>query len=131
MSLAVFSRASAGSALRREIAAAERIPYTAQVGDTVVRTVHGDYVQVFQLAGASFESADDEAVNGWHERLNVLWRNIASPQVALWSHVIRRRELAGGEAMFRQRTFSRSCQPFSVSSSALSKLAPASLKTCT
>ena len=99
MSLAVFSRASAGSALRREIAAAERIPYTAQVGDTVVRTAHGDYVQVFQLAGASFESADDETVNGRHERLNVLWRNIASPQVALWTHVIRRRERAGGEAV--------------------------------
>ena len=99
MSLAVFSRASAGSALRREIAAAERIPYTAQVADTVVRTAHGDYVQVFQLAGASFESADDETVNGWHERLNVLWRNIASPQVALWTHVIRRRERAGGVAM--------------------------------
>ena len=99
MSLAVFSRASAGSALRREISAAERIPYTAQVSDTVVRTAHGDYVQVFQLAGASFESADDETVNGWHERLNVLWRNIASPQVALWTHVIRRRERTGGEAM--------------------------------
>ena len=99
MSLAVFSRASAGSALRREIAAAERIPYTAQVADTVVRTAHGDYVQVFQLAGASFESADDETLNGWHERLNVLWRNIGAPQVALWTHVIRRRERAGGEAV--------------------------------
>ena len=76
--------------------AAERIPYTAQVSETVVRTVHGDYVQVFQLAGASFESADDETLNGWHERLNVLWRNMASPQVALWTHVVRRRERAGG-----------------------------------
>ncbi len=55
---------------------------------------HGDYVQVFRLSGASFESADDEQLNTWHERLNVLWRNIASPHVALWSHVIRRREPA-------------------------------------
>ncbi len=32
------------------------------------------------------------------QRLNVLWRNIASPQVALWTHVIRRREtgVSGG-----------------------------------
>ena len=52
----------------------------------------GDYVQVFRLGGASFECADDEELNTWHERLNVLWRNIASPQVALWTHVIRRRE---------------------------------------
>jgi type IV secretion system protein VirB4 len=28
--------------------------------------------------------------------LNVLWRNIASPNVALWSHVIRRRECTIG-----------------------------------
>ena len=91
------ARASSASALRRELMAAERIPFTAQVSESVVRTVHGDYVQVFQLAGASFESADDETLNGWHERLNVLWRNIASPQVALWTHVLRRRERAGGD----------------------------------
>jgi type IV secretion system protein VirB4 len=57
-----------------------------------VRTVHGDYLQAFRLGGASFESADDEQLNGWHERLNVLWRNIAAPGVALWTHLIRRCE---------------------------------------
>jgi type IV secretion system protein VirB4 len=80
--------------VKRELMAAERIPYTAHVAGNLVRTVIGDYVQVFRLAGASFESADDEQLNTWHERLNVLWRNIASPQVALWAHVIRRREIA-------------------------------------
>ena len=58
-----------------------------------MKTLFGDYVQVFRLGGASFECADDETLNTWHERLNVLWRNIASPQVALWAHVIRRREV--------------------------------------
>ncbi len=57
----------------------------------VVRTAFGDYLQAFRLGGASFESADDAQLNNWHERLNVLWRNIASPNVALWTHVIRRR----------------------------------------
>ena len=28
-------------------------------------------------------------LNTWHERLNVLWRNLASPDVALWTHLIR------------------------------------------
>jgi type IV secretion system protein VirB4 len=83
-----------GAALRREPHAAERIPYTAHVSSSVIATEHGDYVQVFRLSGASFESADDEQLNTWHERLNVLWRNIASPHVSLWSHVIRRRERA-------------------------------------
>lgn len=82
--------------LGRELKIAAHIPYTAQVSDTVVRTTQGDYVQVFQLGGASFESTDDSTLNTWHERLNVLWRNVASPQVALWSHIIRRREWTTG-----------------------------------
>jgi type IV secretion system protein VirB4 len=81
-------------ALRRELLAAERVPYTAQLSNTVVRTSLLDYVQVFRCAGVSFESADDAQLNSWHERLNILWRNIASPNVALWSHVIRRRAAA-------------------------------------
>jgi type IV secretion system protein VirB4 len=73
------------------MAAAQRIPYAAHVSPTVVSTTFGDYVQAFRLAGASFETCDDATLNNWHERLNVLWRNVASPNVALWTHVIRRR----------------------------------------
>ncbi len=75
----------------RELTAAERIPYNAHVAPTVVRTAFGDYLQVFRLGGVSFESRDDEELNTWHERLNVLWRNIGTPNVALWTSVIRRR----------------------------------------
>ena len=57
-----------------------------------MKTRQGDYVQTFRLSGASFETADDEQLNNWHERLNVLWRNIARENVVLWTHVIRRRE---------------------------------------
>lgn len=83
------------SAMRRESTVAEHIPYAAHVAPTVVRTLAGDYLQVFRLAGASFESADDAALNNWHERLNVTWRNLAGPNVALWTHVVRRRETVG------------------------------------
>jgi type IV secretion system protein VirB4 len=79
------------AAIRREFTTSDRIPYTAHVSPTVVRTAFGDYLQVFRLGGASFESSDDEELNNWHERLNVLWRNVASPSVALWTQVIRRR----------------------------------------
>lgn len=71
---------------------AERIPYRALVAPSIVCTENGDFVQVIKLAGASFESQDDVQLNSWHERLNVLWRNIASPQVSIWTHIIRRRE---------------------------------------
>jgi type IV secretion system protein VirB4 len=82
-------------ALRRELTAAQRIPYRAHVAPGVVRTESGDYLQAFRLGGASFETSDDAQLNNWHERLNVLWRNIATPGVALWTHVIRRRASLG------------------------------------
>jgi type IV secretion system protein VirB4 len=79
------------AAIRREFTTADRIPYSAHIAPTVVKTAFGDYLQVFRLGGASFETSDDEELNNWHERLNVLWRNVASPCVALWTQVIRRR----------------------------------------
>jgi type IV secretion system protein VirB4 len=87
------------AALRREFTTADRIPHTAHVAPTVVRTALGDYLQVFRLGGASFESCDDSELNNWHERLNVLWRNIAGPNVALWTHVIRRRAAMEAETL--------------------------------
>lgn len=80
------------SLLRRELFVGSRIPYTAQVSENIVRTRYGHYVQVLQLAGASFECADTAALNAWHERWNVLYRSIASPNLALWTHLIRHRE---------------------------------------
>jgi type IV secretion system protein VirB4 len=79
------------AAIQREFTTSNRIPYTAHVAPTLVKTAFGDYLQVFRLGGASFETSDDAALNNWHERLNVLWRNVASPCVALWTQVIRRR----------------------------------------
>lgn len=83
---------SRSQALGREPTAERNIPYTAHVAEHVVKTRQGDYVQAFRLGGASFETADDEQLNNWHERLNVLWRNIARESVVLWTHVIRHRE---------------------------------------
>src|ERR1700682_69992 len=77
---------------RREMTASRHIPYTAQISRHVVLTEAGDYLQTIRMGGASFESADDDGLNNWHERLNVTWRNIASPNVALWVHLVRRRE---------------------------------------
>ncbi|MGH8254611.1 MAG: VirB4 family type IV secretion/conjugal transfer ATPase [Steroidobacteraceae bacterium] len=88
-------------ALRRELTAAHYLPYTAQVNEHIVKSAAGEFVQVFRLGGASFECADDADLNNWHERLNVTWRNIASANVALWTHLVRRREQAatlGGAA---------------------------------
>ena len=82
------------AAVRRELPASRHVPYAAHVAPEVIVTTAGDYVQTFRLSGASYESADDETLNNWHERLNVTWRNIASPNVALWTHLVRRRDVS-------------------------------------
>jgi type IV secretion system protein VirB4 len=88
----MFWSAARPAAARRERLAADFVPYTSHVAESVVKTSSGDYIQAFRLGGASFESADDEQLNAWHERLNILWRNVASPHVAIWTHLIRRPE---------------------------------------
>jgi len=66
------------------------IPYGNHVTGNVVKLVTGDYIQTIRVQGAAHESADIQNINIWHEQLNNMMRNIASPKVALWSHVIRR-----------------------------------------
>ncbi len=78
--------------IRRERHTSGLVPYLAHVSENVISTRTGEYVQVFRLGGLGFETADDARLNNWHERLNVLWRNLASPHVALWTHIVRRRE---------------------------------------
>ncbi|HTV80785.1 MAG TPA: VirB4 family type IV secretion/conjugal transfer ATPase [Steroidobacteraceae bacterium] len=83
---------------RREAHTGLHIPYLAHVSANVVSTRAGTYVQAFRLGGIGFETAEDARLNTWHERLNVLWRNLASPHLSLWTHVIRnRRRIAEAE----------------------------------
>ncbi len=72
-------KATALDRMRRDIAAATHIPYTSHVSPHVIATRFGHYVQTFRMVGASFDAADPGTLNNWHERLNILWRNLASP----------------------------------------------------
>ncbi len=74
----------------RENSVAEFIPYQAQVNENTVKTQGGDYLQVIKLDGVAHESADPEDVGIWKEQINILLRNISSPQVALWTNIVRR-----------------------------------------
>lgn len=82
-----------------EVVTAAFIPYSNHVTRNVIKLHSGDYLQVIRLQGAAHESADIEDINVWHDQLNGMMRNIASPNVALWSHVVRRQytEYPGGE----------------------------------
>lgn len=78
------------SVLAKEVGTAAFIPYTSHVTKHIVKLASGAYVQIIKMQGAAHESADIDDINSWHDQLNGLMRNISSPTVALWSHVVRR-----------------------------------------
>lgn len=86
-------------ASKQEVPCSAFIPYTGHVTENVIRCTNGEYVFVVRLQGAAHESADVADINVWHEQLNGYLRNTASPNVALWTHIVRREygEYPGGE----------------------------------
>lgn len=68
---------------------ADFIPYSTHVSNFNVRTIAGDTLTVIKLAGVAHECADDEDIQGWHDALTGLLRNIATENVALWMHTVR------------------------------------------
>ncbi len=55
---------------------------------------------IIALEGVSFETADTLDLNGLHRNLNTLYRNIADERLALWTHVVRRRDNGYPEGQF-------------------------------
>ncbi|MDB5457645.1 MAG: transporter [Caulobacter sp.] len=67
------------------------LPYGRHVTDQIVGLDSQALMLCFELDGASFETADVDALNNWHERLNSVWRNLSDDRLAVWHHLIRRR----------------------------------------
>jgi len=85
--------------LKNEESASSFIPYSSHVTKDVIKLDTGDFVKTFRMQGVSYESADTQDLNIWHEQLNGMLRNIASTRVAIWTHVVRRQynEFPGGK----------------------------------
>ena len=87
------------SAVKNEESASSFIPYSSHVTKSFVKLENGDYCATIKMQGAAHESADMSDINIWHDQLNGFLRNIASPNVAVWTHVVRRKysEYPGGD----------------------------------
>lgn len=78
--------------MKAELPFSVNIPFSAHIARDTIKNHTGDYLRVFKLEGIAHESADDDEINTWHEQLNLLLRNIASPHVAVWTTIVRRIE---------------------------------------
>jgi len=70
-------------------AIARHIPYDVLVAPQILRLSAGGYLAAWRIGGQAFECREADDLNAAHERLNVLMRNLAAPDVAIWSHVVR------------------------------------------
>jgi type IV secretion system protein VirB4 len=85
----MFKRIDPERLRRREAPAARAISLVAQVDPHTLQTSAGDYLQTFELEGVAHETASVQEIGAWHTSLCGFIRNIASPNVALWSYLVR------------------------------------------
>jgi type IV secretion system protein VirB4 len=90
--------ASSQKTAKLDPSAGERLPYAGHVNDHTLITRDGDLVQMIQIDGIAFETADSETLNHMAAVRDVVMRGIANSNLMLYSHVLRRQvtaELSG------------------------------------
>ncbi|EJC84133.1 type IV secretion/conjugal transfer ATPase, VirB4 family [Rhizobium leguminosarum bv. trifolii WSM2297] len=92
--------ASIATLRSRELGPETFIPYVRHVDETTIALASRALMTMVALEGVSFETADIRDLNGLHRSLNTLYRNIADERLALWTHVVRRRDNAYPEGHF-------------------------------
>jgi type IV secretion system protein VirB4 len=84
---------------KREVSAAQFIPYDYHWDKETIITKNKELLQVIKVDGFSFETADDDVVDMKKMVRNSLYKSMAEGTFALWFHTVRRRQTAypGGE----------------------------------
>lgn len=75
--------------LRKEEEARIHIPYVGHLTTETVLLENEVYCQVLRLDGASFETANDEAIDSWRNKLHNVIRGFADPRITIWHTLIR------------------------------------------
>lgn len=83
---------SAIPSVKAERSVASCLPYSQQIDDHTVITYEGDLTQTIEVQGLSFETIGHKELDNLNQQWFSAINNIArSPNVALWTHVERRR----------------------------------------
>ena len=93
-------KTAAQKAAALDPSAGDRLPYAGHLDDHTVMTRGGDLIQMIQVDGIAFETADSEKLNHMAAVRDVVMRGIANSNLMLYCHVIRRQvtaELSGAQ----------------------------------
>lgn len=85
----------------RELGPETFIPYLRHVDENTIALESRALMVIIALDGVSFETADVLDINALHRDLNTLHRNIADERLALWTHLIRRRDNSYPDGTFK------------------------------
>ncbi|WP_026088230.1 VirB4 family type IV secretion/conjugal transfer ATPase [Bartonella rattaustraliani] len=88
------------SVMKRESLPEDYIPYIRHINEHVIALSSRCLMTVIAVGGINFDTADIDQLNSLHNQLNTLLKNIADERVALYSHIIRRRETIYPESQF-------------------------------
>jgi type IV secretion system protein VirB4 len=75
----------------RELPAGKHLPYARHLDDHTIETRDGLLIQVLQLRGLLFETADTEEINYRKRLRDAMLQSIGSSRYAIYHHVVRRR----------------------------------------
>ncbi|WP_336294022.1 VirB4 family type IV secretion/conjugal transfer ATPase [Bartonella sp. CB169] len=89
------------SVYKREKQPEEIIPYVRHVSKQIIALNSRALMATIALEGINFETADIADLNIFHEQLNNLLKNIADERIAIYSHIIRKRETIYPDGTFR------------------------------
>ncbi|EHS53483.1 type IV secretion/conjugal transfer ATPase, VirB4 family [Rhizobium sp. PDO1-076] len=76
----------------RELLPEAFIPYVRHIDEKTIALDSRTLMVMVALDGVSFETADVLDLNALHRDLNTLYRNIADERLAIWTHLVRRRD---------------------------------------
>ena len=89
--------------LLKETPTANIIPYSHHITDTIISTKNAEYLSVWQLGGRSHQSAAESELFQWVDELNNLLRGMATANIALWTHIVRRKTAAYPDSHFSNK----------------------------
>jgi len=87
----VNRRLKAGKSIRNELPQSRHIPYTRMVDHSTLKLQDGSMMRVLAVEGWPFETTDDDQIDALKALKNVVYRGIASPTTAIYTHIIRRK----------------------------------------
>ena len=82
------------------------IPYSNHVSPTTLVTKAGDYLRIWKVEGITHETTDADDLQVRLDQLNTILRGIATSNIAVWTHNVRRKVSDRLESSFDD-TFSR------------------------